>query len=153
MPIANEVAIGCDWEIAIYSVDADAITRRIMLPGDECAVLTLSYDNSLHRLFVGRADGGPALIYLIDEGRYHENDDCFAWTVACSLYLGDVNSFVYGDNRGSVYAVHSSRPAVRDSSAISAFWTQRVDTPYDCDACRVSQLYEIWCLCEVSAYD
>jgi hypothetical protein len=130
-----------------------------MLPGGEASVWTLSYDCSLRRLFVGRADRGQALIYLFDEERYHENDDCFAATVACSLYLDDVDSFVYGGNRGSVYAVQSSRPVLRDSPAITDFWTQRVNTPYAClpfgdnDACWVSQLYEIWCLCEVSAYD
>ena len=76
------------------------------------------------------------------------------------LYLDDVESFVYGDNFGSVYAVGDRRPARKGSCAISSVWPQDVHIPWECclwqegnDAARVSQLYEIWCLCEVIAQD
>ena len=155
--ITGEIAMGCDRQIVFYSVEAHAITRRIMLPGREAAVWTLSYDCSFHRLFVGRAERAQALICELDGKKsIYENNDYYKATVACSLYLDDVESFVYGDNFGSVYAVGDRRPARKGSCAISSVWPQKVHVPWECclwqegnDAVRVSQLYEIWCLSEV----
>jgi len=158
--ITGEIAMGCDRQIVFYSVEAHAITRRIMLPGREAAVWTLSYDCSFHRLFVGRANGVQSLICELHGEGLYENDDYYAATVACSLYLDDVKSFVYGDNRGSVYAVGDRRPAKKGSCAISSVCRENVHIPWECclwqegnDAVRVSQLYEIWCLCEVTAQE
>ena len=62
VPITDEIAMGRNTQIVFYSVEAYAITRRIMLPGEEVPVWTLSYDSCFHRLFVGRASRGQALI-------------------------------------------------------------------------------------------
>ncbi len=160
VPITDEIAIGCNMQIVFYSVEAYAVARRIMLPGDEAPVWTLSYDSCFHRLFVGRASRGQALICELDGEDLYVNNDYYAATVASSLYLDDVKSFVYGDNFGSVYAVGDRRPATNGSCAISSRWPQRVHIPWQCclwqegnDAVRVSQLYEIWCLSEVTAQD
>ena len=162
LSITNEIAIGCDWQIAMYSVDQHAITRCIDFPGAEAAVWTMSYDCRLHSLFVGRADNGAFLICSVENDslyHYHENDDYFPATVACSLYLEDLGCFVYGDNRGSVYAVDGGCNEDRPAS-FSPFYKQKLHTPWKCclslegtDACHVSQLYEIWCLCDVVAQD
>ena len=159
VPINGEIAMGCERQIVFYSVEGRAITHRIMLPGREAAVWTLSYDCSFHRLFVGRANGVQSLICELHGEGLYENDD-YAATVACSLYLDDVKSFVYGDNRGSVYAVGDRRPAKKGSCAISSVCPENVHIPWECclwqegnDAVRVSQLYEIWCLCEVTAQE
>ncbi len=160
VPITGEIAMGCDGQIVFYSLEAHAITRRIMLPGGEAAVWTLSYDCIFHRLFVGRAERAQALICELDGEGLYENNAYYKATVACSLYLDDVESFVYGDNFGSVYAVGDRRPARKGSCAISSVWPQDVHIPWECclwqegnDAARVSQLYEIWCLSEVTAQD
>ena len=118
VPITGEIAMGCDRQIVFYSLEAHAITHRIMLPGGEAAVWTLSYDCIFHRLFVGRAEREQALICELDGEGLYENNDYYKTTVACSLYLDDVESFVYGDNFGSVYAVGDRRPARKGSCAI-----------------------------------
>ena len=104
VPITNEIARGCDLQIAMYSVGEHAITRSMRLPGDEGAVWTLSYDCRLRSLFAGRAAWGAWLICSVENYllHSHENDDDFFATVVCSLYLDDVGCFVYGDSRGSV---------------------------------------------------
>ena len=62
--VVSTRAVGCDRQIAMYSVGEHAITRSMRLPGDEGAVWTLSYDCRLRSLFSGRAaPGGVADLF------------------------------------------------------------------------------------------